>query len=228
MTRKIIITMATTVIFLFGFYALAFAQNSIEITQVQGDSLVRELGDYMWKNPNKGTELYAGDRMRVRGGELAVLFPQAEIRILDEGEMEIPVEVVDGYAGMWENDLDVYIGTYEIRFREQRAGLELTLDTPFADITADDNSVFNLDITASGMTVEVLFGKVTIECNESIKEVPGGNIIQVNTTAIKVEAAPHLKIGNPEPVGEPERFEVKEENFEVDVELDEEIAIPLE
>jgi hypothetical protein len=145
-----------------GFCTLSFADGdpAITVAGVEGNTLLREVGEYMWSRPEKGQNIYAGDRLRLRNGELEIDFPQGSMTVFDLGELEIPVELADGYAEPWANDLRLYIGDYAF---DMLAGEQsLKIRTLFGEIETNGPAKFSLKITVSGTDLNVFSGSVTV------------------------------------------------------------------
>jgi hypothetical protein len=175
------------------FAGQADADDEMLVFDVQGDALVRELGDYLWRRPANGLALYAGDRLRLRQGEIAVAFPQATLRILDEGEIEVPVELVDGFAEDWENDVELLNGSYTIDLNDLNKERPLMILTHSAQVETDGTAQVKMNVTVDGVSVTVLSGQVTIRhrITGAIKNASAGmnaNISRTQMSVLKVAA----------------------------------------
>lgn len=192
-SNKIIFIILTFSLLVPMFATTAIGDESFTISEVQGDSLFREAGDYMWRRPSGGDVMYAGDRLRVRNGELTLILPQSTMTVINEGEVQIPVELIDGLPEPWDNDIEMYIGSYTFQMVEQKEGRELKLVTPCGEIEASDDARFNLEVTVKGSTITVLAGKVFIKHRRQNPEdeviVEAGNIAQIAPDSISLKDA---------------------------------------
>jgi len=166
----------------------AFCDESFTISQVRGAALVREVGDYMWRRPSSGDNLYAGDRLRVRRGELILLLPQSMLKVVNEGEVEISVELSDGFCRPWDNDIELFIGSYVFKMNRQKVSKELRLHTPYSEIEASDDAIFEMEVTAKGSKINVISGKVFIkhyrDINADETVIEAGNRAQIGASRI--------------------------------------------
>jgi len=158
------------VIFTLAFSSTVFADEVIRVTDVKGDALFRELGDYMWSKPEIGQFIFAGDRLRVRFGEAAIEFPQGTLRIIDQGEVELPVQLVDGFAAPWKNDLTLFIGSYE--FESNGSEGRLKIQTLFGVIDVGGAARFTIDTNVNGSEIKVLAGNVRIKHRKNRTQSP--------------------------------------------------------
>jgi len=140
----------------------ALDKDSISVSSVEGDALIRELGDYFWCRPRVGKLLDAGDRVRLRRGEFQMALPHGTLAIYDEGELELPARLVDGFAEPWANDIRLYIGDYGFDLNVGADGRPLRLITLFGEIEAQEKARFTVRITPRGSEIFVQSGRLTV------------------------------------------------------------------
>ena len=139
--------------------APAMAQDEIfNVGNVRGDALVRPAGEYFWRYPAEGQAIEAGDRVRLRTGHIDVHFPQGLLRMDGPGEMEIPVDLADGIAEPWKNDIQLYIGQYNLEFRGERL---LKVKTLFAEVLSTQAEV-RIDQQLDKVVISVISGNIVV------------------------------------------------------------------
>lgn len=156
-------------------------EPTIEFTVVQGDCLVREVGEYFWRGPEEGQAIYVGDRIRLRNGEVRIDFPQFTFYMFEYAEIEVPVILIDDFAEPWKNDLELFIGSYTFDFRENAVSSPIKLITQYGDIMVDNPARFSLEISQQGCEFSVLSGKVDVRLRNSISN--KSTIIKTGQTA---------------------------------------------
>ncbi len=141
----------------------AFAQDDdrLAIASATGQTIVRPVGDYLWKPARDGLVLGAGDRVRVRSGDAQVELPQADLLVMGDGEFEILCSLADGVLQPWTNDIQLYIGAYDLTFRDNDSRPGLTVYTLFAEMASTEARV-EVTETAKGTRVTVKEGAIRI------------------------------------------------------------------
>ena len=151
--------------------SVAIADDFFVLTDMKGDVLIREAGEHIWQRPMEGQFVYAGDRFKLRSGEIQVEFPQATLHIFDKGEVLIPGENPEEQASNWRKDLQLFIGSYGVDLhgdgrifgeRISPRDCRITLITLFGRIEAKGHAKVHVNTTLHGSKVDVLEGKVTI------------------------------------------------------------------
>lgn len=142
-------------------FAHAQDDDRLAIESATGQTIVRPVGDYLWKTARGGLVLGAGDRVRVRSGEAQIELPQADLTVIGDGEFEILCSLVGGVLQPWTNDVQLYIGTYELAFHESSSRPGLTAYTLFAEMASTDARVEIVE-SAEGTRVTVREGTVRI------------------------------------------------------------------
>ena len=160
--RSMLVAIITLPMILMIFPLPTHANEPIVIADHTGDALFRELGDYLWHRPQVGQTIFAGDRLRVRDGDTQIKFPQADLSILGQGEVELPVEIVGGYAEPWRNDLRLFIGEYEIDSRRSMSKKTLTILTLFGQLEVRPGAIFTVTVTHLGSQIFVETGSIMI------------------------------------------------------------------
>lgn len=143
----------------------AFGQEepAIEYSMIRGDCLAREVGEYLWRRPNEGQAIYAGDRIRLRNGEARIEFPQFTFRMFEYAEVEVPVQLIDGFAEPWQNDLELFVGSYSFEFNENSKLNPIKLVTMYGDISVETDARFSVEITVDGIEINVLSGSISLK-----------------------------------------------------------------
>ncbi len=181
------ITMITALC-VFCFSTFAMADQVFDVNNVYGDAIYREVGEYLWKKANDNTVLYSGDRMRLRTGQAEVAFPQGNVTVSGNGELEIPVAIsADGYAEAWQNDVILYFGNYDLRVKA--TGKPLLIKAQYGDLEATQEATFKLQITKMGAFLTVLSGKVNARHGSTIQVVSAGQQASLDPKAIRVHTA---------------------------------------
>lgn len=147
---------------LFAGTAFADSEPEITITDLKGEAFVREAGDYMWRRPEAGQMLFAGDHLQLRSGELRIAFPQATLQVFDRSRLELPVELVDGFAEPWNNDLVLLIGSFEVSHVGSLSVPPLKITTSFGQIVIEGSASFTLRNDPGSSNLNVLSGQVTV------------------------------------------------------------------
>ncbi|MCL4233265.1 MAG: hypothetical protein KJ042_01970 [Deltaproteobacteria bacterium] len=145
--------------------------DRLAIETATGQTIVRPVGDYLWKPARDGLVLGAGDRVRVRSGDAQVELPQADLLVMGDGEFEILCSLVGGVLQPWTNDIQLYIGSYELTFRDNASRPGLTAYTLFAEMASSDARVDVLE-TAKGTRVTVREGAIRIRHRNESGAVP--------------------------------------------------------
>ena len=160
-TQKIPIILVLSLLFC-AFSIPGFADDGIVIMEVKGNALYREVGDYLWKNPEAGQGIYAGDNLQVRHGEALIDFPQGSVTISETGRIELPVDLVDGFSEPWDNELILLIGNYAIDFTGDAIRPVLKITTAFVEIEVDAMAKITLKNSAKANRLSVIAGTVTV------------------------------------------------------------------
>ncbi|MCC6159018.1 MAG: hypothetical protein IT350_13295 [Deltaproteobacteria bacterium] len=142
-------------------FASAQDDDRMAIATATGQTIVRPVGDYLWKPARNGLVLGAGDRVRVRSGDAQIEMPQADLAVMGDGEFEILCTLVGGVLQPWTNDIQLYIGRYELTFHENSSRPGLTAYTLFAEMASTEARV-EIEEFAQGTRVTVREGAVRI------------------------------------------------------------------
>lgn len=188
MNKTIIqVVLALTIV---AFTVTAFADDTISVTELEGSALVREVGEYLWRSPEVGQAVYAGDRIRLRSGEMKMVFPQGSMLMYGNGEVELPVALVNNLVEPWNNDLALFVGSYDFDLSEEVTEQPLHLVTLFGRIVASHAAKFDIRVTPKGTILTVLSGQVRVHHrllrDVYAKNVKAGDVLRINSEAMRI------------------------------------------